>query len=135
MSAIETRQGSDDNKVRKGGAAAALGETIANAEEKAIDFATRRVYRFRLHHPYLYGLAAFIVGGAVISIFTMTTYTNWAFEGVNLTTAVYQTLFGGLGGGVASAILAFGYAANVKGTRAPAKSAAVNRIPKQNFVA
>jgi hypothetical protein len=101
--------------------------------EPAIDLGTNPIARLRLRHPYLYGLAAFILGGGFISFFTMTTYTNWAYEGVNLATAMYQIVFGGLGGGIVSVILAFAYAGSIRQTREPMKSNGTSRAPTQRL--
>jgi hypothetical protein len=94
----------------------AIGEAAAKVETGAIRLATRRVYEFRTRHPWVYGLTAFILGGGFIGVFTMTTYTNWAFEGIDLKTAVYQVVFGSLGGGIAAVVLAFAYARTVRET-------------------
>ncbi len=122
MPSIETKPDTSRDRALEEPATPALGHAIASGEEKALDLGTNRIYPLRLRHPYLYGVTAFILGGGLISIFVMTTYTNWAYEGVNLTTAVYQIVFGGLGGGLVAVILAFAYAASVKSTGAPMRS-------------
>lgn len=119
MPSIETKSPTARDNARKQPATLILGEAVATAEHQATELGTNRIYRLRLRHPYLCGLAAFILGGSLISIFTMTTYANWAFEGINLTTAVYQTVLGGLLGGIVTIILAFVYAGSVRRTRMP----------------
>lgn len=110
--------------------ALALGERISTVEDRAIGLATNRVYQFRVRHPALYGLAAFIIGGGLVTIFTITTYTNMAFEGVNMTTALHEVIFGGLGGGIASVLLAFAYTRTIGPTLGPLKSDGIIRSRK-----
>ncbi len=92
----------------------AAGEMEQRAEDASINLASTGVYRFRQRHPVWYGLIAFFIGGGAVAIFTMTTYRNWVFEGVNLTAAVYQVVIGGLIGGIVVALLAFAYAAMLR---------------------
>jgi hypothetical protein len=92
------------------------GNVVGGAEEALLTMGTSRVYRFRLRHPWLYGIIAFIIGGGFISVFTMTTYTNWVYQSINLKVALYQVVFGGLGGGVVAVILAFAYTAAIRPT-------------------
>ncbi|OYV40527.1 MAG: hypothetical protein B7Z80_04260, partial [Rhodospirillales bacterium 20-64-7] len=80
-----------------------LGQRFASVEAWAIDLGSRRVYSLRLLHPWLYGLLAFVIGGFVVGSFTMTTYANWAYEGVNLRIAFWQVVGGSIGGGLANA--------------------------------
>jgi hypothetical protein len=94
----------------------AVGEAAAKVEAGIIRLATRRVYQFRVRHPWVYALIAFILGSSFIGVFTMTTYTNWEFEGIDLKTAIYQVVFGSLGGGIALVVLAFAYARTVRDT-------------------
>ena len=54
--------------------ALATGETVATAEKAALDLGTNRVYRFRLRHPFVYGLIAFILGGGLVAFATLLTY-------------------------------------------------------------
>jgi hypothetical protein len=133
MPETETKLVAGHDKTQKGGAALALGNAVATAEEAAIDLGTNRIYRLQARHPYLYGLAAFILGGGIVSIFTMTTYVNWTYEGVNLTRAVYQVVLGGLGGGIVFVILAFAYARSVKPTLGTMESN-IGRSPRQNVI-
>ena len=90
MPDTETERDAAYGKIQTGGAALVLGNAVATAEDEAIQLGTNRLYRVRARHPYLYGAAAFIIGGSLASMFMMTTYANWAYEGVNLTTATYQ---------------------------------------------
>jgi len=113
MPGNQTKLNTRHDTVREDSIALALGEAISTIEEGAINLGTNRIYRFRLRHPVLYGLIAFILGGGFISIFTMTTYTNWAYEGIDLTTAFYQVVLGGLFGGLITVILAFAYAGTI----------------------
>lgn len=93
-----------------------LGQRFASVEAWAIDLGSRRVYSLRLLHPWLYGLLAFVIGGFVVGSFTMTTYANWAYEGVNLRIAFWQVVGGSIGGGLANVILAFAYARTIRPT-------------------
>jgi protein-S-isoprenylcysteine O-methyltransferase Ste14 len=95
-----------------------LALAAGSADDKAIGLITSPVYRFRVRHPMLYAAIAFVLGGAVVGLFTMTTYTNWAFEGIDLKTAFYQVIFGSLGGGIVLVILAFAYTATIRPTLA-----------------
>ncbi len=121
MPVIETKPHAGHDRAADNDAALALGEAAATAEKKALELGTNRIYRVRLRHPFLYGLTAFILGGGFVSIFTMTTYENWAYEGINLTTAVYQVVLGGLCGGLVAVMLAFVYAGSIRRTREPMK--------------
>ena len=85
------------------------------------------IYWFRIRHPFVYGLSAFIIGGGFVAIFTMTTYKNWDFEGIDLVTAFYQIIAGGLGGGIITAALAFVYTGAIGPGIPPMKSANVIR--------
>jgi hypothetical protein len=93
------------------------GETAAAVEDGFIRTSTSGVWRFRQRHPIVYGLLAFVLGGGFIAVFTMTTYSNWAYDGVDLKAAVYQIVFGGLGAGIISVVLAFAYTAAVGSLR------------------
>jgi hypothetical protein len=117
MPAIQTKPNTGRDPAREDSIALSIGKAISTVEAGAINLGTNRIDRFRLRHPVLYGFIAFVLGGGLVSIFTMTTYTNWAYEGIDLTTAVYQVVLGGLSGGIAAAILAFAYAATVGRTR------------------
>ena len=97
-------------------AARKIGEKESAAEDGAIGLASSRVYRLRAGHPVLFGVIAFVVGAFVLGAFTMTTYGNWAFEGVNLVTALWQVICGSLGGGIAAVIAAFAYAHTLRPT-------------------
>jgi uncharacterized iron-regulated membrane protein len=125
MPSIETKANAGD-MTGKQQAALAIAKKIATVEDKAINRGTKGIYRLRMRHPYLYGFAAFVLGGGLISIFTMTTYTNWAYEGVNLSTALHQIIFGGLGGGIVAVILAFAYAGSIGRTREGMTSTGIN---------
>jgi hypothetical protein len=70
---------------------------------------THPVYRLRMRHLFAYGLIAFVIGPAALGLLTMTTYGTWAYEGINLKTALYQVIFGSLGGGNVAVVLAFAY--------------------------
>ncbi|HEX2943647.1 MAG TPA: hypothetical protein VHO91_21505 [Rhodopila sp.] len=100
-----------------------LGDVVSSAESRAIDLASSRVYRLRMLHPWLYGLMAFVAGGFLVGSFTMTTYANWAYEGVNLRIAFWQVVCGSIGGGLAMVALAFAYARTIYPTL-PAMAAA-----------
>jgi len=99
-----------------------LGNAIGSAEKAVLTTGTSRVVRFRMRHPWLYGIMAFIIGGGFIAVFTMTTYKDWAYDGINLKLAFYQTLFGGLGGGIATVVLAFAYTGTIGKTLPAMKS-------------
>jgi hypothetical protein len=87
-----------------------LGALEIKAEAVGVTVATKGVAGLRGRHPWLYGIAAFVVGGAVATLFILSAYKYWAFETVDLKAAMYNVVFGGLGAGVASVALAFGYA-------------------------
>ncbi|WP_428488317.1 hypothetical protein [Rhodopila sp.] len=112
-------------KGRGGSIPLALGETASKVEDTSVALGTNWIYRIRMRHPLLYGLGAFIIGSGLLAIFTMTTYKNWSFEGVNLKTAVYQVFWGGLCGGIVATALAFAYTSLIRPTLAPLKSAGV----------
>lgn len=97
-------------------AALKLSEASASVEATLLNVSTNRIYRFRVRHPWVYGLIAFIIGGGAIAVFTMTTYKNWAYQSIDLKVALYQIIFGGLGGGIVAVALAFGYTAAVSPT-------------------
>jgi hypothetical protein len=80
------------------------------AEATAIALATQGVGGFRTRHPWLYGIAAFVIGAGVAALFIMTAYKAWAFETIDLKAALDRVVLGGLGAGLASVALAFGYA-------------------------
>ena len=90
------------------------GAAEQNAEDLVIGIATGGVYGFRLRHPFVYGLIAFIIGGGATAVAIASTYRNWTFEGVDLTTAVYQIVFGSLAGAIVLTLLAFAYAATMR---------------------
>ncbi len=93
-----------------------VGGAVIRGERKAVTLSTSRLVRFRVRHPFLYGLIAFVAGGGIVSLFTMSTYTNWAYQSIDLKVALYQVVFGGLGGGIALLVLAFLYAADIRQT-------------------
>jgi hypothetical protein len=97
----------------------AIGEAVGRTEQRFIDLVTNRVYRLRRHHPWLYGLLAFVIGSAVVALFTMSTYKSWSFVSIDLTTAFYQVLLGGLGGGIALMVLAFSHTRTIEPTLVP----------------
>jgi hypothetical protein len=113
MDALETNRESVMPRGRSEQIALELGNAVGGAEQAVLTAGTSRVYRFRRRHPWLYGIITFMIGGGFIAVFTMTTYKNLAFEGVNLKAAMYQIIFGGLGGGIATVILAFAYAGTI----------------------
>jgi hypothetical protein len=96
--------------------AEAVGGAIMSAEDATLDISTNRLLRFRMRHPKVYGLLAFIIGGGVVALFTMSTYANWAYQSVDLRTALYQVVLGGLFGGLVLLALAFAYAAAIRST-------------------
>jgi hypothetical protein len=87
-----------------------VGNTVIAAEDAVLTGGTSRLYQFRVRHPWIYGIAAFMLGGGFVAVFTMTTYKNWVYESINLKVALYQVVFGGLGGGIVAVILAFALA-------------------------
>jgi hypothetical protein len=105
--------------------ALALGETVATTEKAALDLGTSRVYRFRARHPWLYGLGAFILGSALAALFILLAYLKSTFESPDLKAAMYDLVFGGLGGGVAAALLAFAYTGAIRPTLQPMKAGGV----------
>ncbi len=113
--------GNDVNR-RAGGIPLAVGQAASKAEETALGLGTNRIYWFRVRHPFVYGWAAFLIGGGIVALFTMTTYKNWSYEGVNLVAAFYEVVLGGLGGGIAAVLLAFAYTRSIRPTLAPMKA-------------
>jgi hypothetical protein len=85
----------------------ALEKTVLGAEQAALTVGTSGVYRFRAGHPWLYGIIAFFLGGAVVSAFIISGYSNWVYEGINLKVALYKLVVGGVAGGIVGIILAF----------------------------
>lgn len=57
-----------------GDTAPALGQVKAKPEKTALDTGTNRVYRFRSRHPWIYGMGAFIIGGALATLFVAIPY-------------------------------------------------------------
>jgi hypothetical protein len=94
----------------------AVGDAEMHAEDAALRMGTSRIYRLRTRHPLLYGLAAFVIGGGLVALFTMSTYANWAYQSIDLKVALYRVVLGGLGGGAVLVVLAFAYAASVRST-------------------
>jgi hypothetical protein len=92
------------------------GNAASSSEKVLLTGVTSRIYHFRTRHPWLYAMIAFFVGGGLVAIFTATTYENWSYESIDLTTALYQVVFGGFGGGIVTVILAFAYAAAIRTT-------------------
>jgi len=101
-----------------------VGNAVIVADEALLTFATSRVYRFRARHPWLYGMIAFVLGGGLVAIFTMSTYKNWAYESIDLTIVLRQVILGGLGGGIVAIVLAFAYANTVRDTMPAMRSRA-----------
>jgi hypothetical protein len=97
-----------------------LFRTILQAEQTAEDgvirLATQRLLHFRQRHPLLYGLIAFVLGGALVSLFVLSPYVAWLFDGyaVDYVTALRRLIVGGLGGGLAALVLAFLYARSLR---------------------
>jgi hypothetical protein len=104
-----------------------LGEREARLEQAALTLGTSRVYRFRRNHPRWYALIAFVLGGGFTTLFTMSTYTNWVYQSIDLQAAVDQIVLGGLGGGIVMVIAAFAYAATLRPTLAPMQEGGVTR--------
>jgi hypothetical protein len=105
--------------------ALALGQTVAKTEKAALDLGTNRVYRFRASHPGIYGLVAFILGSGVVALFILLTYLKSTFESPDLKVAMYDLVFGGLGGGIAAVLLAFAYTSSIRATLEPMKAGGV----------
>ena len=102
--------------VRGSDTAPASGEVEAKLEKSVLDSGTNGVYRFRSRHPWLYGLGAFILGGALAALFVTIPYLRTTYESPDLKAALYETVFGGLGGGLAAVALAFAYTAAIRPT-------------------
>ncbi len=96
--------------------AMATGDRVAEVEDGVIRRGTAGVYRFRVRHPWVYGLIAYIIGSGLIAIVTVISYGSWAFQGVNLKAAVYELVGGAFAGGVVMVVLAFSYARTVRPT-------------------
>jgi hypothetical protein len=96
-----------------------VGEAAAAAEAAALGAMINPVYRLRMRHPLLYGLIAFVMGGGIVALFTMSTYGNWAYEGIDLKLAFYQVIFGSIGGGLVMTVLAFAYIRTIRPSIAP----------------
>jgi hypothetical protein len=107
-------------------AADAVGGAVMSAEDIALALSTSRLVRFRIRHPKVYGLLAFFIGGGVVALFTMSTYANWAYQSVDLRTALYQVVLGGLFGGLALLAAAFAYAAAIRSTLTQPRDTAQN---------
>ncbi len=93
-----------------------VGEAVTSAEDALLTSTPNGLYQFRMRHPWLYGIIAFVLGGGLVAVFTMTRYTNWVYESINLKVALYQVIFGGLAGGIAAVLLAFGFARILRNT-------------------
>jgi hypothetical protein len=96
--------------------APALGEVEAELETGALGLGTNGAYRFRSRHPWLYGLSAFVAGGALAALFVAIPYLRTTYDSPDLKAWLYETVIGGLGGGLAAVVLAFAYAAAVRPT-------------------
>jgi hypothetical protein len=114
----------------------AIGRAGMAAEEIALRLFIFGVPRFRDRHPLWYGVLAFVIGGGVVALFTMSTYAWWVHYPIDVVTAVYQMIAGGLGGGIATVILAFAAASTLRtchqgrgdpATDAPAPDKAAHR--------
>ncbi len=105
--------------------ALAVGETVATAEKAALDLGTNRVYRFRLRHPFLYGLAALIAGAGVVAAFILLSFLRTTYESPDLKAALYSLIIGGTGGGIAGVALAFAYTGAIRQTLGPMQAAGV----------
>jgi hypothetical protein len=94
--------------------------TIGRVEMAAEDSVLRLVIigmpRFRDRHPIWYGALAFVIGGGIVALFTMSTYAWWVHYPIDVVTAVYQIVAGGLFGGVAAVLLAFATARTLRST-------------------
>ncbi len=66
-----------------------------------------------------------MIGGGLMSIFTMSTYANWVYQSIDLVTVFYQVLLGGLGAGIVCVILAFAYTATIGRTLEPMHEAGI----------
>jgi protein-S-isoprenylcysteine O-methyltransferase Ste14 len=123
-----TSQTSDDPAGKPIGdspVALAVGETVATAEKAALDLGTNRVYRFRLRHPFLYGLAALIAGAGVVAAFILLSFLRTTYESPDLKAALYSLIIGGTGGGIAGVALAFAYTGAIRRTLGPMQAAGV----------
>jgi hypothetical protein len=125
LAARSRQDGTSGNPVPGGDTAPALGEVEAKREKTALDPATNGVYRFRSRHPWLYGLGAFIVGGALAALFVAIPYLRTTYDSPDLKAALYETVFGGLGGGLAAVALAFAYTAAIRPTLGAMQSGGV----------
>jgi hypothetical protein len=102
--------------IADGDPAPALGETEVKLETAALGVGTNGVYRFRSRHPWLYGLVAFIAGGALAALFVAIPYLRTTFDSPDFKAALYEILIGGLGGGLAAVASAFAYTAAIRPT-------------------
>ena len=82
----------------------AVGET--RLEDAVVNTTTRRVHRFSINHPLAYYLLAFVIAGGLISGFTASTYVWWVNYPIDVVTAFYQMLIGGVCGGIVGVLLA-----------------------------
>lgn len=112
--------------IANGKPATALGEVEAKLETGALGLGTNRVYRFRSRHPWIYGLGAFIAGGALAVLFVAIPYLRTTYESPDLEAALYETVIGGLGGGLAAVVLAFAYTAAIRPALGAMRSGGVN---------
>ncbi len=108
---------------REGSSAAtmpiAVAEGIGKMEIKNLKRSTNRVYQFRMRHPYLYAGIAFILGGGLVVAFGGSTYLHDTYTSPNMTVAFHDLLAAGIGGGIAAALLAFGYTSTIRPTLGP----------------
>nr|WP_294530785.1 hypothetical protein [uncultured Rhodopila sp.] len=103
--------------------ALAAGNAVGTAEKAALKLGTNRVYRFRLRHPFLYGLAAFIAGAGVVAAFILLSVLKTTYESPDLKAALYDLIIGGAGGGIAAVVLAFAYTGAIRQTLKPMQAA------------
>jgi hypothetical protein len=86
-----------------------LAAVETEAEDGALSLMTSGVVRFGTRHPLIYAALAFIIGGGIVSLFTMSTYAWWVHYPIDVVTPLYQTVIGGVAGGIAMVIVAFAY--------------------------
>jgi hypothetical protein len=70
-------------------------------------------------------LGAFIAGGALATLFVAITFLQTTYDSPDLKAALYETVIGGLGGGLAAVILAFAYTAAIRPTLGAMQSAGI----------